>query len=145
VRAVVDASVVVKWILPDADREPDLDRAVEVLEGVRSGRLLPLQPPHWIVEVAAVITRLRPEIAVRSIRLLDAMELPIDRDVDTLNRAIEMAAALGAHVFDTLYHAVALANDGTLITSDERYLRRARHLGRIVALHSFPEAVTGLD
>ena len=119
------------------ERESALDKAVEVLEGIRSGELFPLQPPHWMVEVAAVITRLRPAIAEGSIRLLDAMELPIDRDIETLVRATELAATLDHHVFDTLYHSVALAGDATLITADERYLRKARHLGAILGLGSY--------
>jgi predicted nucleic acid-binding protein len=91
-----------------------------------------------MAEVAAVITGLRPAIAERSIRLLDAMELPVEREVDTLVRAAALAADLEHNVFDTLYHAVALANEATLITADDRYHRKARHLGAIVDLTSFP-------
>jgi len=138
VRVVIDASVAVKWILPEPARERSVDRAVDVLEGIRSGRLLPLQPPHWMAEVAAVITRLRPAIAGRSIRLLDAMELPIEREVGTLVRAAELATDLDHHLFDTLYHAVALTNEATLITADDRYYRKAHHLGAILDLSSYP-------
>ena len=130
-RVVIDGSVVVKWILPDPELEPDLDSAVETLNAIRSGELVPIQPPHWLAEVAAVIARVRPEVAERSTRLLDTMELTTDDEIDTLVRAVKLAARLDHHLFDTLYHAVALANDATLITADARYFAKARHLGAI--------------
>jgi hypothetical protein len=41
-RVVVDASVVVKWILNDSEHEPDTPRALELLEGIRDGSVEPL-------------------------------------------------------------------------------------------------------
>jgi predicted nucleic acid-binding protein len=90
-----------------------------------------------MAEAAAVISRLRPAVAERSIRLMDAMELPTDRDIETLVRASTLASALDHHLFDTLYHAVALGNEATLITADQRYFRKARHLGAILDLRSY--------
>ncbi len=37
-------------------------------------------------------------------------------------------------MFDTLYHAVALERDATLVTADLRYARKAERLGHLVAL-----------
>lgn len=131
---VIDASVIVKWFLPDPSREPDSDRALAVLEGVRSGALEPEQPPHWLAEVAAVITRLEPKIAGKAIALLDAMEFSVVADVGIYQRAAILAARLNQRLFDTLYHAVALERNATLISADARYYRRARHLGKIAYL-----------
>ncbi len=136
-RVVVDASVAIKWILPDPDHEADLDAALEILEGARSGELEPIQPPHWLAEVAAVVTLVRPSIVERSIRLLDAMELTVDTEIDTLVLAGHLATDLEHHLFDTLYHAVALTHDATLITADTRYIAKARHLGAIRALQRY--------
>lgn len=46
--------------------------------------------------------------------------------VEVYQRARELAVALRQHVFDTLYHAVALSRlDGVLLTADEQYYRCA--------------------
>lgn len=138
-RVVVDASVIAKWVLPAAGgEEPDADRALAILDGIRSGGLEVLQPPHWLAEVAAVVVRLAPSLAADVLDLLDAMELPEVAEVAVYRRAASLAAALDHHLFDTLYHAVALAHDATLVTADERYWRKARGLRNITRLADWP-------
>jgi predicted nucleic acid-binding protein len=140
VNLVVDASVAVKWFLPDpADSsprscEPDGDRAAALLRAVQRGEVTLLQPIHWIAEVAAVITRLRPAIAEQTLVLLDALELQVADDLAIYRRASRMAAELGHHLFDTLYHAVALERDHVLVTADDAYARKAAGLGGLVRL-----------
>ena len=133
-KLVVDASVAVKWFLPESPREADADLAVMLLRAVQGGQVDLLQPPHWLAEVAAVITRLRPEIAGEAIDLLDAMELETTADAEVYKHASRLAKQLDQHLFDTLYHALALESEAVLITADDRYLRKARRLGRIAAL-----------
>jgi predicted nucleic acid-binding protein len=72
--AVVDASVIVKWFFPDPLREPHSEQALSILEAIRDGNLEPLQPPHWLAEVTAVISRLEPDQAAWTVDLLSAME-----------------------------------------------------------------------
>ncbi len=134
---VVDASVVLKWLLPDPGAEPEVDRALLLLEDVRDGNVAPLQPPHWLAEVAAVINRLHPSIAVRSVELLYAMELPVAQELEVFRRAVVLGEALRHHVFDTLYHAVALEHGATLISADEQYCEKAEHLGSLLRLESY--------
>jgi predicted nucleic acid-binding protein len=136
-RIVVDASVAVKWVLPDSEGEDDMPRALRLLGEIQAGRVEPIQPPHWLAEVAAVVTRLRPEVAEATLDLLDALELPVVADVAIYRRASRLAAALGHHLFDTLYHAVALERDAVLISADGRYVRKARPLGAIADLASW--------
>src|SRR5262249_52332626 len=121
---VVDASVVVKWIFPDRDREADSDRALDLLADIQKGRTEVVQPVHWLAEVAAVTARLAPEVSRDAVGLLHAMELPTRDEPEIYFRACDLAADLGHHVFDTLYHAVALSiADARLVTADERYWR----------------------
>jgi len=138
-RVVVDASVVVKWALPEIEREPDVPQALRLLAAIRDGEVEPIQPPHWLAEAAAVITRLRPEIAEPTIDLLDALGLPVAEDVAIYRRASRLAADLGHHLFDTLYHAVALERDALLVSADGRYVRKARPLGAVAALAKWNE------
>ena len=133
-KVVVDASVIVKWVLADSQTEPEVDRAAALLEAIREERVSPLQPPHWLAEVSAVVTRLRPEIADFAIQLLDAMDLPVEGEAEVYRRASRISRQLNHHVFDTLYHAVALEHQAVLISADDTYVRKAGHLGHLVSL-----------
>lgn len=132
---VVDASVAVKWFLPDPASEPE--RAAALLRAVQRRQVTLLQPVHWLAEVAAVVTRLRPAIAERALALLDALELPVADDIALYQRASRIAGQLELHLFDTLYHAVALEHDRILVTADEAYARKAQGLGAIVGLREW--------
>lgn len=134
---VIDASVIVKWALPDSETEDDKEEALAVLAAVESGEASVLQPMHWLAEVAAVLTRLRPEIAEESVELFDLMEFPVTADGVVLKRACRLARELNHHLFDTLYHAVALEYGRTLVTADSRYARKAKRLGGLIPLKLF--------
>lgn len=135
---VVDASVAVKWIFPDRPQESNALQAIQILQYIREGRCSIVQPPHWLAEVAAVISRLEPAIVRQAIALLYALEFPVADEAEVYERACDLAITLGQHVFDTLYHAVALTQpDALLVTADERYYRKGETLGRIVRLRDF--------
>jgi predicted nucleic acid-binding protein len=140
---VLDASVIVKWALADPRAEPDTDRALHLLESVQTGRVTILEPSHWLAEVAAVLCRLVPRRARQIVQLLEAMELPVSDHPDIFAGACDLSIRLREHVFDTLYHAVALTHDdATLVTADDRYYRRGTRIGRIVRLADLPLTAT---
>ncbi len=88
--------------------------------------------------MAAVIARLDPDRARQAVSLLHALEFPVVTDVDLYQKACELSVSLKLHVFDTLYHAVALTEPGaTLVTADEQYYRKAHRVGGIVQLKEF--------
>ena len=133
--AVIDASVIVKWLLQDPQREAGTDKATQLMERVANGEQPVLQPTHWIVEVGAVLARESSGTAVDDVGMLTALELPTTDDPEVLRRGLELAMELKQHLFDTYYHGVALGtSECTLITADERYLRAARTKGKIVHL-----------
>ena len=138
---VLDASVILKWLLEDPQREPDTEKAVKVIQEVIAGRTAILQPVHWLAEVGAVLARLSPETAVEDITLLSELQWPATGDTEVMRRATQLAIKTGGHLFDTLYHAVALEHpDATLITADERYVGRAKEEGRIQPLKEWSAA-----
>src|SRR5262249_19115052 len=141
-RVVIDASVVVKWIFPESEGEADGEKALSLLTEVQSGRLSPLQPPHWLAEVGAVVTRLRPEIAGSVLDLLDALEFPVVNDLTVFKRASRISRDLNHHLFDTLYHAVAFEYDVVLVSADGKYYRKARRLGRITPLRRWMDILS---
>jgi hypothetical protein len=66
------------------------------------------------------------------------MEFPVLDELEVYVEATRLSAESGQHVFETLYHAVALHRRGTsLVTADERYYRNARHAGRVTLLQDF--------
>ena len=132
---VVDASVIVKWLLEDPEREDDTARATLVMQQVLEEGAPIVQPMHWLAEVGAVLARLSPETAEDDVLMLRAMELPVDDGPEVLRRACRLAIDLGRHLFDTLYHAVALEQpDAVLVTADDRYAGAARRYGRVLKL-----------
>jgi predicted nucleic acid-binding protein len=135
VTVVVDASVVIKWLLQDPEREAGTDKATSLMEALIKGEQPVLQPTHWVVEVGAVLARESPATAADDVTLLNALELPATDEPLVLRRGVELATELKQHLFDTFYHAVALeTSDGILVTADDRYLRAAREKGQIMHL-----------
>jgi predicted nucleic acid-binding protein len=51
-----------------------------------------------------------------------------------------LSIELNHHLFDTLYHAVALHTDSVLVTADAQYLNKAAKLGNIVSLADWVSA-----
>jgi predicted nucleic acid-binding protein len=138
IHAVADASVALKWFLPPTEAERDHDRAVALLQGVKSGHIVLREPPHWLAEVAAVLSRLTPAAARQDIENLWAMRIPVMETPELYVTANKLAISLDQHLFDTLYHAIALLSpDCTLVTADERYYRKARKEGSITLLRDF--------
>lgn len=135
IRVVVDASVAVKWAFPFRDDEDDSAEALALLEGYRKGEITLLQPPHWLAEVFAVIARQSPAAARQYVAVLCALRVPVADTPEIYAAACELAISAEQHVFDTLYHAVALLTpDCTLITADERYYNKTRQAGAIKLL-----------
>ena len=135
---VLDASVVLKWLLEDPAREPDTEKALAAIESVVSGGLEILQPAHWLAEVAAMAARLTPQTAVRDVEMLAALQFPTTDDPNVMRRATNLAIETNHHLFDTLYHAVALeTEDALLVTADDRYYLKAERYGMIAALRDW--------
>ena len=135
---VIDASVAVKWFIPDATIETEVDRALQLLASAQRDEARFLQPAHWVSEVAAVLVRLAPKTVGSSVEALMALAfVNTANDVGHYQRAISLALKLDHHLFDTLYHAVALEEKATLITADRKYYDKARRMGSILMLEEF--------
>jgi len=137
---VVDASVAVKWFVvgEQLDQEDHVSQALELLQSCAAGQVDLLAPPHFLAEVAAVLARLAPERAERHTAQLSAMDITWAGRDKALPRAVTLAHTLNHHLFDTLYHALALDTPGAvLVTADRRYFEKARHLGQIEWLADF--------
>jgi len=122
---VVDASVVVKWLLA----ESDTDKAEALLESYRLGDNVLLAPELLALEVASVLWR-----RVRQGTLLarEAESLfayfnrirPVLRPLlDLSGSAFKLALAYQHSVYDCIYLALASEHRCDLITADEKLHR----------------------
>ena len=135
---VADASVALKWFLADSPLEDHTGPALAILQAAVQGEIQLLEPVHFIAEVAAVLARLKPREAQADLMNLMAIERRTVDSLEVYNGAVALASMLGQHVFDTLYHALALRTAGAmLVTADRRYFDKARHLGQITWLAEF--------
>ena len=136
-KLVIDASVVIKWLLNDDPGEHDVDKAETVLALLTAGAAQAFQPLHWRVEALSVVARKAPEKIEQACTLLFSVPVRTVEGVETYRKAAELAAGLKHHLFDTFYHAVALDCGATLITADDRYFAKAFRLGNIKLLVNY--------
>ncbi len=142
-KLVVDASVAIKWFLWDVQSEPDVEVAKMLLAELLSGKHALFQPPHWKVEILAVLARQRPDRCADAAQQLDGLKLfGRSAEAHSANNAVyrlgcELSDRLKQHLFDTLYHALAMNNDAIFVTADERYYRAAVGEGSIQLLNDF--------
>jgi len=135
---VIDASVVVKWLLKDPEREADTEKATQLMRQVADGLVQAVQPAHWLLEVGAVLSRISPATAEDDLTMLQALDIPTEDNPIVLRRACRLAIDLRQHLFDTVYHAIALETpDTTLVTADDKYWRAANALGQVVRLQDW--------
>jgi predicted nucleic acid-binding protein len=127
-RTLVDASVAVKWYLP----EPGERAAMRVLaEGIAGSR--ELLAPDWIV--AEVANALRKKVKreecgeMEAQAILEAFETDtpeLIESVPLVPRALELSLRLDESVYDCLYVAAAIESEAALVTADARLARAAR-------------------
>lgn len=135
---VIDASVVVKWVFPEREEENHASEALQLLKEIKKGMIRVIQPAHWLAESIAVLIRIEPSIAQEAINWLYALEFPISNTIEVYHKACEISKKYNHHLFDTLYHAVALDhNNAKFITADEQYYKKNFKLGAIMRLADF--------
>ena len=132
---VVDASVAVKWVVP----EPDSAAATALRS---AGELI--APETWIVEAANALWKYvargqlnatQAELRLAELRSAPVAASNIDQDIDD---ALELAIDLNHPIYDCLYLALALRLDAYVVTADRRFValsgKRPDLAGRVRAL-----------
>ena len=142
IEAVLDASVVLRWAFED---EADRTGAVGVERALQDARFHAVEPPLFLLEVAAAlergirerrIDRLRSEAVMGALGAVSFEEIdPREFGAATFG----LALASGLRVPDAAYVEVARIRHATLITADRRQLEAAERLGiPAVALSELP-------
>jgi predicted nucleic acid-binding protein len=134
-RLVIDASVAVKWVVP----EPDSTRAEVLLDhGLVAPDLLFVECANvlWKKVRRGEMTAQEAEIAAQT---LEQAEFAVMSTRGYLAVATSIAVEFDHPAYDAVYLAVAEASDLRLVTADERLVRKVqtgqnRFRHRLVAL-----------
>jgi predicted nucleic acid-binding protein len=142
IEAVIDASVVLRWAFEDED---DRAGAMQVEVALRDARIHAVEPPLFLLEVAAALERGIRERRIdhpRSDAVMGALGLVAFEEVDPhafAAAAFRLALETGLRVPDAAYVEVARGREATLITANRQQLDAAELLGvSAVALADLP-------
>ncbi len=134
---VPDASVLLKWALDTTDEE-DRQRALQLREDWLADRCRIVVPSLWVYEVGTVLGRQEAQLAPRLLAILVEYRFEEIEGPALSQRALDLVTRLKKVTFyDAAYHAVALLRDGTFVTADDAYVRRARRVGHVVRLREW--------
>ncbi len=118
---VIDTSIAVKWYIP----EPLSDAAVYYLELYRQEQARLLAPDLIIAEMGNVLWKKvrQNELIIEDARqvggiLANYCPLTLISSSELMPAALDIAIAIGLTVYDSLYLALAVSTEATLITAD---------------------------
>lgn len=145
-RLVVDASVAVKWYLPD---EEYTVQARGVFRRYERGEIKLAAPTHIRYEVASAITvatrgrapRLTLEQGRQAIEEFLALDLETTGDTKIVRLAYGLAHEYGCAFYDALYLALAQEMGVPFITADGRLYRRVRAIPTVLWIGDFPAVI----
>jgi predicted nucleic acid-binding protein len=129
---VVDASVVVKWILPESGSDAArafLGRAATERSMLLAPELLWAEVANTLWKKASVGGGLHESEARAALLALLGSPISVVPQAGMAAAALQLGLALGITAYDALYVAVAEARDGVLVTFDTRLARKLRSGG----------------
>jgi len=131
---VVDASVILKWVLGD-EREPDQEKAVDLLNMWTNGGAELSAPVLWQYEVGNFLGRNLPEEAAERMELLFNLNITSMHLNDSIfHRCFSWMRKKRVTFYDASYLAVAFEVEGTLITADEKFTKKMGKMKQICLL-----------
>lgn len=133
-RYVVDASVILKWVLGD-ERESDQDKALELLNAWVGGRTELLAPSLWEYEVGNFLGRLFPGQAFEKMALIVNLKFSSIPLTESMHRlCFDWMARNGVTFFDACYLALAEETKSILVTADAKFTEKMGHTKSVCLL-----------
>ena len=133
---VLDTSVAVKWFADEGG--PEQAKAVQLFEAFEQGQCKLRAPQLLFFEIANALIysyKLSSSTVVDSLDSLQRLNIEMELlNWSTLAKAVEIASACQATIYDSYFLALALETDSVLITADEAFLRKTRHFAKILSL-----------
>ena len=134
---VPDASVILKWAFQSPD-EQDRDKALDLLDLWLSEKGEIILPKLWAFEVGNVLGLKNPRSAQEIMEILVDYRFPEhETSVELCRETFKLMKQYRVTFYDGVYHAVALLNKGTLITTDKAYYHKAVKAGHVTMLENF--------
>ena len=123
---VLDTSVIVKWF--SGEDEPDLDAALRLRDEIVSGTCAVKVPGLLFYELANAL-RYNPNFSCtdvnEAVQAVIRMEFSVHgADLQTLNRAVEIAFGSNVTVYDATFLALAEAEGVPFVTADYKFCDR---------------------
>ncbi|MFZ2446610.1 MAG: type II toxin-antitoxin system VapC family toxin [Syntrophobacteraceae bacterium] len=120
-RYVVDASVILKWVLGD-EREPDQNKAMDLLDAWVGGRADLLAPSLWEYEVGNFLGRRFPDQAFEKMALIVNLKFSSISLTESMHRlCFDWMARHGVTFYDACYLALAEETKSILVTADAKF------------------------
>lgn len=125
---VLDSSVALKWVLPEADS----GRAIRLRDGYMQGTHELIAPDLFLPEVANGLAsaerqqRINPGEAATLLLQISRTSPLIEPSLPFLQRAIQLALAHRRAVYDFTYLALAEAEGCEFVTADDQFARGLR-------------------
>ena len=131
---VIDASVAVKWFIPEADS----DEAVKLRDRHIEGSLTLMAPDLLVYEVANALSY-HPDLPVDEVK--EDLEALLMLDLDLIQPSGEFVSSIAedarkyqVSVYDSSYLALAEATSSSLITADRKLYDKAKKSGLVLIL-----------
>jgi predicted nucleic acid-binding protein len=137
VRLIVDASVAIKWVVDESDREAAREFVSDTHEL--------MAPDFLLVEASNILWKkvTRDQIdQSQARRALEELTATFDEFLPTAQlapQALSLSIALGHPAYDCMYVAAAEQHDGILLTADNglaRALQGTHHFQRVISIGS---------
>ena len=128
---VIDASVILKWVLGD-EREADQSSAMKLLNAWGEGRCELAAPSLWIYETGNILGRLLHEDAQERMELLLGLGIPNAECTPAMSKMIfSWMREKKVTFYDAAYLAAAHSLNAVLVTADQSF---ARKMGNVQGL-----------
>jgi len=136
-RYVLDASVILKWVL-EREKEPDHEKAIGLLRSWERGEIELYTPNLWIYEVANILGTALPVAAADKMRmLLDLRISDVECSQQMISQCFTWTRERKATFYDAVYLAAAYAIDAVLLTADVKFSEKMNNDPRICLLTSY--------
>ncbi|WP_287601687.1 type II toxin-antitoxin system VapC family toxin [Thiothrix sp.] len=130
---IVDASVLLKWLLP-SEQEDYLEQAFVLRDALVRGEIDVVVPALWRFEVGNTLCRLMPDYAQELLALCADLGLQEVKNEAWIQEAVRLATNYPVTFYDASYHAVAKLLGGVLVTADKRHVDKVIAEGHITYL-----------
>jgi len=138
---ITDASVILKWAFHSPE-EQDLEKAMDILNLWLEGKVEMILPKLWAFEVGNVLALKNPQYAQEIMKVFIEYRFPeYETTTELCSETFKLIRQYRVTFYDAVYHAIALLKNGTMITMDKAYYRKAVKAGNVMILEDFIKGI----